>query len=668
MNDLPSSLAPNVRTCVRCIMDETAKDITFDDQGVCNYCTGFLEKQAKYIALDEDERQRRLGQLVDMVKRSGRGKRYDCIVGLSGGVDSSWSLVKAVELGLRPLAVHMDSGWNSELAQNNIANLVRTLGVDLHTHVIDWPEIRGLMEAFFAADVIDVEVLPDNALLAVNYQQAASHGLKYILAGTNIATEGVDIPKGWNWYKSDKRNIVGISKRFGGPKLRSFPSISTLGMARYVLVNGIRWVSFLDYLDYKKLDALETLKRDYGYKPYPHKHWENVFTRFYQGYLQPFKFGVDKRKPHLSSLIMNGEISRDEALSQAQGIAYGSDREMEADRLYFIKKMGWSDEKFDDYMRRPEKPHDLYPSEAAFSRFLLNLYRKLNLRVGKLVWSGPKHEPRGSMIQRMTVGPKDVQQTLGGEDIHKQWVNEYRTDDVEPLLQVYFQYLVKRLGLHRDMRILDAGCGTAFQSIRLAKMGFSIDGIDYSDFAVAEARRSVEASGVGHLVSVRQGDITSLDIPDDSYDAILCLAVLMHVPDIDAAVKELARVLKLGGILLIAEENRDAPEYWLHRLYWRFGKKQNVRVEHHEGYTNAWMYFGAKRLFTRAVSADWVIRRFEQEGLEFQWKKSAIFTGLYARLKGVRRRALLKLNYGWFRFGGPARMAVGNYLAFKKEG
>jgi N-acetyl sugar amidotransferase len=383
----PPTLIPNVRTCTRCIMDETAQDIAFDEHGICNYCTGFLEKRAKHIPPNERERQRRLEALVSMVKQSGRGKRYDCIVGLSGGVDSSWSLVKAVELGLTPLAVHMDSGWNSELAQNNIANLVRKLGVDLHTHVIEWPEIRGLMEAFFAADVIDVEVLYDNAMLAVNYGQAAKYGLKFILAGTNVATEGVDIPSRWNWYKSDKRNIVGISRRFGGPKLRTFPVISTLGMARYVIVNGVRWVSFLDYLDYKKLDALEVLERDYSYKAYPHKHYESVFTRFYQGYLQPYKFGVDKRKPHLSSLIMNGEISRDEALRQAQGIAYPSGKEMEADRLYFMKKMGWSEEKFGDYMRRPEKPHDAYPSEAAFYHKLLAFYRKLGLRVGRLTWS-----------------------------------------------------------------------------------------------------------------------------------------------------------------------------------------------------------------------------------------------------------------------------------------
>ena len=379
-------MIPNVPTCSRCIMDATAPDIVFDDEGVCNYCKGFLEKTAKHLPLTEEERLRRLGGLVEMVKAAGKGKRYDCIVGLSGGVDSSWALVQAVRQGLRPLAVHMDNGWNSELAQNNIANLVRGLGVDLYTHVIDWPEIRGLMEAFFSADVIDVEVLYDNAMLAVNYQQAAKHGLKFILAGTNIATEGVDIPSTWNWHKFDKRNIVGISKAFGGPKLKTFPAISTVDLVRYYLVNRIRWISFLDYLDYNKSKALEVLQAEFGYKPYAHKHYESVFTRFYQGYLQPYKFGVDKRKPHLSSLVMTGEMTRDEALEKAAGIAYPSEKEMESDRLYFIKKMGWSEEKFADYMKRPERPHDDFPSEAKLYHRLLGLYRKLNLKIGRLTW------------------------------------------------------------------------------------------------------------------------------------------------------------------------------------------------------------------------------------------------------------------------------------------
>jgi hypothetical protein len=220
--------------CTRCVMDESAPDIRFDEEGVCNYCTDYLVTRERYLVSDPAQRQRRLDALLDKVRRDGRGKRYDCIVGISGGVDSSWALVKAVELGLRPLAVHMDNGWNAELAQNNIANLVRGLGVDLVTHVIDWREYGGLMEAFFAADVLDVELLYDNAMSAVNFLQAARFGVKHMLGGTNVATEGMRMPPGWNWFKFDKRNIKAISARFGGPRLKSFPAIGTIDFIRII--------------------------------------------------------------------------------------------------------------------------------------------------------------------------------------------------------------------------------------------------------------------------------------------------------------------------------------------------------------------------------------------------------------------------------------------------
>lgn len=365
-------------------MDTTAEDIVFDENGVCNYCTDFLKRLSKYVVPDPVERKQRLEALVHRVKQQGKGKRYDCIVGVSGGVDSSYTLVNAVRLGLRPLAVHMDSGWNAEVAANNIANLVRNLNVDLYTHVIDWPEIRGLMESMFAADVRDVEVLYDNALAGVVYSQAAKHGLHYILAGSNMHTEGVAIPKEWTWNKMDKRNIVAISKQFGGPKLKTFPAIGTFKYIKHILVDRAHWIAFLDYIDYRKNEAMEVLRRDYGYKPYAYKHYESVFTRFWQGYMLPEKLGYDKRKPHLSTLVMTGQMTRDEAIAKLKEIAYPSQKELDSDRHYFLKKMGWSEQKLVDYLSRPEIRHDAYPSEAALWESLLALYRRLNLRVGRL--------------------------------------------------------------------------------------------------------------------------------------------------------------------------------------------------------------------------------------------------------------------------------------------
>ena len=374
----------NHRVCTRCIMDDTAADIQFDDAGVCNYCTEFLVRLDQFVDPDPVARQRKLDELVVKVKENGRGKPYDCIIGVSGGVDSSFTLVKAKQLGLRPLAVHMDSGWNAEVAANNIANLVRGLDVDLYTHVIEWPEIRGLMEAMFAADVRDVEVLYDNALAGVVYTQAAKYGLHYILAGSNMATEGMRIPGEWTWHKLDKRNIVGISKKFGGPKLKTFPAIGTIQYAKHILIDRAHWIAFLDYIDYRKDDAIAELQRDYGYKPYAYKHYESVFTRFWQGYMLPRKFGYDKRKPHLATLVMTGQMTRDEAMQKMGEIAYPSQRDLDADKQYFLKKMGWSEEKLEAYLARPEIRHDAYPSEAALWEKLLGWYRKLGLKVGRV--------------------------------------------------------------------------------------------------------------------------------------------------------------------------------------------------------------------------------------------------------------------------------------------
>lgn len=363
--------------CSRCVMDTTAAEITFDDHGICNFCAEFLERSSHIIHEDESAKQLRLDQLVKSVQKAGKDKAYDCIVGISGGVDSSWVLVEVKRLGLRPLAVHMDNGWNSELAQNNIANLVNSLSVDLYTHVIDWNEYRGLMQAFFDADVIDVELLYDNAMLATCYQQARKFGAKYILSGSNQASEGMKMPKAWNWYKRDVRNIQALNYHFGNTPIRTFPTHSTLDYIFYEYFLGIRWISFLDYLPFNKNVALDVLESDYSYKRYPFKHYESIFTRFYQGYILPRKFGVDKRLLHLSTLIASGQMMREEALQLLVGIPYSSQQDLDSDIRYFLKKMEWEDASLIDYIARPQVQHDSYNSEIAFHEFLRNLAAKV---------------------------------------------------------------------------------------------------------------------------------------------------------------------------------------------------------------------------------------------------------------------------------------------------
>jgi N-acetyl sugar amidotransferase len=371
-----SNQIESYRQCTRCVMDTSARDITFEENGVCNYCTDFLISSSSVLNEDPENKNQKIAEFVEKVKGDGKGKPYDCIIGVSGGVDSSWVLVHAVNLGLRPLAVHMDNGWNSELAQNNIANLVRGLGVDLFTYVIDWEEYRGMMQAFFDADVVDVELLYDNAMLGVNYQQANKWGIKHILAGTNLATEGMRMPNQWNWFKYDAKNIRGIVKRFSKTSINTFPIFSTLDFVYYKYIKKIKWTSFLDLTNYRKKEVLKILEGKYGYKPYPYKHYESIFTRFYQGYILPKKFNIDKRTVHLSCMILTGQMSRDEAIICLNSIPYPNINDQNDDIAYFMKKLKWSSGHLEVYLNRPGVCHDFYLTEKPLYKMLESFYKR----------------------------------------------------------------------------------------------------------------------------------------------------------------------------------------------------------------------------------------------------------------------------------------------------
>lgn len=355
--------------CTRCVMDTTAKDIVFDENGMCNYCTTFLKRMEDAQA-ETSDLQRHRDEFISAIKADGKGKEYDCIIGVSGGVDSSYVLYLAVKYGLRPLAVHLDNGWNSELASQNIAKMVDSLGVDLYTHVIDWEENRDLQLSFFKANVVDIELLMDNAMHALNYQQAAKYGVRYILFGTNMSTEGMSMPPGWNHYKRDVYNIRQIHKRFGSVPIKTHLLYSTMDSWRYKFIHQIKGISFLDYFPYNKFEALGVLEEEFGYEPYPYKHYESVFTRFYQGYILPRKFGYDKRRLHLSTLVISGQIKREEAIKLLEDSPYPDPEEEEQDRSFVIKRLGFSEESFNHYMSAPEVPHQVYGSE----KWLMDFY------------------------------------------------------------------------------------------------------------------------------------------------------------------------------------------------------------------------------------------------------------------------------------------------------
>jgi N-acetyl sugar amidotransferase len=346
--------------CTRCVMDTSDPEITFDKQGVCSHCAGY---SAYCAGLGSPEsRRQRLDELVAFLKAEGSGKDYDCIMGLSGGVDSSFLAYYAVRvLGLRPLIVHVDSGWNSELAVSNIEGICRRLGVHLHTLVIDWEEMRDLQLAFFRSGVANLDVPQDHAFNAALVREAKKYGVRQVLNGGNMQTESI-LPKAWGYDASDPVHLRSIHKAFGKLPLKSFPVRSDF--SRFVtdpFVFRMKVHRPLEFIDYNKFEAKRVLREEMGWRDYGGKHYESRFTKFFQGHYLPAKFGYDKRKAHLASLIVSGQISREDAIRELAELLYAPE-DLESDITYFCKKLGISRAEYDRVMSEPPRFFTDYPN------------------------------------------------------------------------------------------------------------------------------------------------------------------------------------------------------------------------------------------------------------------------------------------------------------------
>jgi N-acetyl sugar amidotransferase len=369
-----------IQICTRCIMDTTDPDIVFDENGWCNHCSGWFQSSTFY-ALTLEERTRRLGILAAEIKRRGHGKEYDCIIGVSGGVDSSFVAIKVKQLGLRPLAVHVDNGWNSEKAVGNIKRILDPLQIDLYTVVLNWKEFRELQLAFLRASTPDSEIPSDHAIVASFYNATGKHRVGYYLSGINFRTEGIHVRE-WSQGHLDRRYIQSIYRRFTGKRLKHFPLIPVPTLVRNIVMHRPKAVYLLDYLDYDKQSAKRTLIEKYGWEDYGGKHYESMYTRFYQGWILPQKFGYDKRRMHLSTLICSGQITRDEALKEISAPPYPLEW-IEPDTAFVIKKLGISRQEFDSIMAAPKKRYSDYPNlqnHWAFGRGL-DLFRFLKHRL-----------------------------------------------------------------------------------------------------------------------------------------------------------------------------------------------------------------------------------------------------------------------------------------------
>ncbi|HPO55873.1 MAG TPA: N-acetyl sugar amidotransferase [Ignavibacteriaceae bacterium] len=348
--------------CTRCLMDDTVKGISFDENGECTFCKIHDDLENKFPL--NKETPKILKALIDRIKNDGKGKEYDCIVGVSGGRDSTFTLYNAVKLGLRPLAVHFDNGWNSEIAVQNIKNATEILGVDLHTHVADWEEFKDLQRSFLFASVPDAEVPTDWIIFSVLFAEAAKYKVKYIIHGHSFRTEGTT-PLTWTYM--DGKYVNDVQKRFGKLKLKSFPNMSMTKYIYYSIVKQIQQIRILYYYHYNEKEVLQILEEKLGWKNYGDKHHESKYTAFFQAYILTRKFNIDKRKLHYSAKVRNKQLTRQDALEIIKKDPYSGGMES---LDYCLKKLDLSYEAFQNIMSEPPKSFLDYKSYYTFVKAL----------------------------------------------------------------------------------------------------------------------------------------------------------------------------------------------------------------------------------------------------------------------------------------------------------
>lgn len=351
----------NFRRCTLSVMDNVADpDITFDEQGVCNYYHDYKHAEAS-LTLRGESGLNRQRLIADRIKKSPGKQGYNCILGLSGGADSTYLAYLAKELGLNPLLVHFDYGWNTEIATRNVHNAVKSTGFDLYTVVMNWDEFRSLQRSYFKASVLDLDVPADHMIFGALFKTAAKFRIKYVLSGNNVWTEHT-LPPSWNYNKFDLVNIQNIHRRFENTSLKHLPKLGLWQYAWYQLVRNIERVDFLNWQEYHREAIIEKIEKDMGWTNYGDKHQESVFTRFYQGVILPKKFSIDKRKAHLSNLIFSGQMTRSEALHILEKPTYDENLQKQ-DFRFVAKKLGFTEEELEALLNLPNVPHEFYGTD-----------------------------------------------------------------------------------------------------------------------------------------------------------------------------------------------------------------------------------------------------------------------------------------------------------------
>ena len=355
-------LQKGYKQCSKTVMDNIAdKSITFNVEGVSNYWHDYQEVASKTL-IHGNEGEEKWKETIEALKLAGKGNKYDCIIGVSGGVDSTYIAYIVKEAKLRPLVVHFDNGWNSEIAVQNINKIIDYLDADLFTLVVDWEEFRDLQRSYLKAGVIDIEALTDHAIIGTLYRLAAKNKIKYVISGSNTETEAV-LPKEWIHGKLDSINIKDIHSKHGELELKTFPFFGVLKKFYYLNFKQLNFISPINWAPYNKEEVKSIITREIGWQDYGGKHHESIFTKFYQNFILPRKFKVDKRKAHLSNLICSGQITREIALEKLKIPIY-NELELAQNKEYVVKKLGFSEEEFDQIMVEEPRFHTDYETEG----------------------------------------------------------------------------------------------------------------------------------------------------------------------------------------------------------------------------------------------------------------------------------------------------------------
>jgi N-acetyl sugar amidotransferase len=565
------------KQCARCVMDTSDPYITFDEKGYCNHCIEFFEKTSKLVYQGESS-DKELEIMVQKIKNSVPKGKYDCLIGISGGVDSCYVAYKAKQLGLNPLAVHMDNGWNSEEAVNNIKKVCTKLNIDYQSYVLDWEEFRDIQLAFLKSSIVEIEIPTDTAIPAALHKVADEHNIKYIISGGNYATEGI-LPDSWFYDPKDLKLLKSIHKQFGTKPLKTFPAFDYKKEIYYKMIKGIKIFYLLNYLPFSKEGAMNILKDKLDWKYYGGKHYESKFTGFVQSYIQPVKFNVDYRKATFSTQICTGEISREEAIEALKKPPYNPDK-IGQEKEYVAKKLGLTPDEFEEILNSPPKTYRDYPNDEKMLKFIYKFYRKYISKKNNefyldndtcLICSSKdiliiEGYERAHLVKCKNCSFIFSSKKPSNEELIEHYNHYLRNDYLSPITVKRYNELLDSMEKYRKTNnILDIGCGVGYFLEQAKKRGWNVYGTEFTDDAV----RICQEKGI----EMFQGVLNSDYYKSEFFDVVTSFEVIEHINNPKEELNNISNILRKDGLFYCTTPNfnsfsrRYLKDKWNNILY-----------------------------------------------------------------------------------------------------